>query len=373
MSTKKKVIYITVLSILSLLLVFSGFLNAQLLIANKCNLKGTAFSGLVDSSSCSTTNTNSNSVRVVPTAFGDSTNVAAIFTASNKSVVGIGILNQNESTEGVIGTGFVVTSDGYIATNQHVVSSEDSDYYVKFPDDETVYNVTEVYRDRINDIAIIKIDKDGLDPLPLGDSDTVTPGEQVVAIGNPLGELNSTVTSGIVSAVNRTVEIDSNSFLRTNAETFEDTIQTDAAINPGNSGGPLINSAGEVIGINFATIRNTNNLSFAIPIEYLKNRLTELQDNGDFKIAYVGIGYSVNSYRLGDQVIIGARVQSVDLKGSAAGVLEEGDIITKFDGTDLSEDSLFRLIQSQEIGSTVEVEFYRDGELMTDNIKIIQK
>ncbi|MCA9387004.1 trypsin-like peptidase domain-containing protein [Candidatus Dojkabacteria bacterium] len=370
---KKKITYLTILSILSLLLVFSGFLNIQLLVANKCNLDSTIFSGLVDSSSCSTQNSKAETIRAIPTSFEDGTNVAEIFLESNKSVVGIGTLDQNEDTTGIIGTGFVVTNDGYIATNQHVVSNEDASYYVKFPDDDTAYTVQEIYRDRINDIAIIKIDKNDLSPLPLGDSSAVTPGESVVAIGNPLGELYSTVTSGIVSAVNRTVEIDNSSFLRTDVSRFEDTIQTDAAINPGNSGGPLINSMGEVIGINFATIRNTNNLSFAIPIEYLRSRLDELKEYGDFKIAYVGIGYSVNSYRLGDQVVIGARVLSVDLKGSAVEVLQENDIITKFAGVSLSEDSLFRLIQTQKIGDTVGIEFYRDGELMTDNITIIQK
>ncbi len=295
-----------------------------------------------------------------------------IFIQANPSVVGIGILSGFNS-ETIIGTGFVVSEDGHIATNQHVVSETGVDYYVKFPDDENIYEVNEVFRDAVNDIAVVTINKDNLEPLTLGNSLTVTPGEQVVAIGNPLGELNSTVTSGIVSAINRTVNIGGRTFLRTDVNRFEDTIQTDAAINPGNSGGPLLNTRGEVIGINFATIVDANNLSFAIPISYLQDRLDELETFGNFRISYVGISYEMNAYRLDNQVVIGAEVITVDPEGSAVGLLEPGDIITTFDGVDLSDDSLFRLIQTQDIGEIVEFEFYRDGIREESEIEIVER
>ncbi len=303
----------------------------------------------------------------------DDINIEAIFTEANPSVVGIGILSRGQSASNVIGTGFVISEDGLIATNQHVVSESDASYYVKFPNEDEIYEAKNIYRDAVNDIAIVKISKEGLRALTLGDSNDVTPGEAVVAIGNPLGELNSTVTSGIVSAVNRTVELNSGSFLRTAISRFEDTIQTDAAINPGNSGGPLLNNRGEVIGINFATIIDANNLSFAIPSEYLSARLSELQENGDFRISYVGIGYEMNAYRLNDEVVIGAEVITVDPEGSAVGILEPGDIITEFKGISLDEDSLFRLIQTTDIGEIVEIGFYRLEDFRTANIEIIER
>jgi len=303
------------------------------------------------------------------------TDVSQIYENSYTSVVGIGILDNNldSNEEAVIGSGFVISTDGYIATNQHVVSFEDETYFVKFPDSEEIQTVTEIFRDRGNDIAILKIEATELDALPIGDSNDLTPGEVVVAIGNPLGDLSSSITSGIISGLGRTVEIGSGSFLRTEISRFEDTIQTDAAINPGNSGGPLLNSKGEVIGINFSTVADANNLSFAIPISYLEHRLEELKEFGKFRIAYVGLSYSTNSFILDGEILYGAEILSVDPNGGAAGILKEGDVVTQFGETSLEEDSLFRLIQSREIGEEVEVEFIRGREVLTATVKIIEQ
>ena len=150
-----------------------------------------------------------------------------------------------------IGTGFVVDASGWIITNQHVVSSTTADYKVVTSNGDQ-YDVTEIARDDANDIAILKIDAKDLTVLSLGDSDKLAVGQDVVAIGTPLGEYSGSVTKGIVSGLNRTVST-SSSWYGGTSKTYEGVIQTDAAVNPGNSGGPLLNSQGEVIGINFAT------------------------------------------------------------------------------------------------------------------------
>lgn len=302
---------------------------------------------------------------------GNSFDVSDIYKKAYPSVVGIGIQRETTDDEQIIGSGFIISSDGLIATNQHVVSEENSTYFVKLADVDDVVTVQEIFRDAVNDIAILKINQKNLPALALGNSDNLIPGELVVAIGNPLGQFSSTITSGIISGLNRTVEIgNQNSFLRTSSERFEDTIQTDAAINPGNSGGPLLNKRGEVIGINFATLIGADNLSFAIPVSYLKNRVEELNEFGRFRISYVGISYSMGQYILDDELVIGARVQQIDLQGTAGSVLEIGDVIIEFDGKKLDDESLSRLIQTTEIGQRVPIQVVRDEKIEKLEIEI---
>lgn len=302
---------------------------------------------------------------------GNSFDVSEIYKKAYPSVVGIGIQGETSDDEQIIGSGFVISSDGLIATNQHVVSEEGSTYFIKLPDIDDVVIVQEIFRDAVNDIAILKINESNLPALTLGNSDNLLPGELVVAIGNPLGQFSSTITSGIISGLSRTVEIGSrNSFLRTSAERFEDTIQTDAAINPGNSGGPLLNSRGEVIGINFATLIGADNLSFAIPVSYLKNRVEELNEYGRFRISYVGISYNMAQYILDGELVIGARVQQIDEEGTAGDVLEVGDVIISFDDKTLDNESLSRLIQTSEIGETIPISVVRNENIIELNIEI---
>ena len=207
--------------------------------------------------------------------------VSDIYELAEPGVVAIGITSNGRSS--ILGSGFVVDSGGYIATNQHVVSQRDTSYFVKFNDSEKLYDVEEIFRDSANDLAVVKVNRDNLVSLKIGDSSALRPGELAVAIGNPLGEFENTVTSGIISGLNRTVSFDSfNNFFRTSTSTYEGVIQTDAAINSGNSGGPLLNVAGEVIGINFSTIPGSENISFAIPSSSLKVRLDEIKKFGTF-------------------------------------------------------------------------------------------
>ncbi len=296
--------------------------------------------------------------------------VAKVYEQAIPSVVGIAVQSANMEGEQVIGTGFVISANGLIATNRHVVSDVNENYLVKFSGDDELVRIEEIFRDPTNDIAIVKVDKANLKALTLANSEQVKPGQSVVAIGNPLGSLSSTVTSGIVSGVNREVRISSGGFLRTDVERFEDTIQTDAAINPGNSGGPLLNSLGHVIGINFATIQGFDNLSFAIPSSYLRVRLEELDQFGQFRIPYLGIEYRARLVTIGSEVLVGAQVVSVDPTSRVAGVLRRGDIILEFDGASLEEESLARLIQKQQIGSEVDAIIIRDGERLPVTLEI---
>jgi S1-C subfamily serine protease len=222
-----------------------------------------------------------------------------------------------------------------------------------------------IFRDPVNDIALIKIDPiklpSNLSPIPLGDSDNIKLGQTVIAIGNPLGKYTGTVTKGIISGLNREVAI-TQGFFSSQSETYDDVIQTDAAINPGNSGGPLINSIGEVIGINFATIEGASNLSFALPINRIKQRVTELDKNGKFSIPYMGIEYrSRLIIDSNGESIVGAEITNIITNSPAQkSEFKKGDIIIKFDGKDLNSKTLQSLIQTSTIGSNIDVVIIRD-------------
>lgn len=179
-------------------------------------------------------------------------------------------VQQNEEN---IGSGFIVSSDGTIVTNKHVVSEQDAKYSV-ITNDNKEFPVQKITMDpQGNDIAILKINAFNLTPIALGDSNTVKLGEQVYAIGTPLGEFTNTVTTGIVSGLGR--GITTGSRYEGYVERLDNVIQTDAAINPGNSGGPLINAQGQVIGINTAVSSEGQNIGFAIPVNVVKTVLSK--------------------------------------------------------------------------------------------------
>jgi S1-C subfamily serine protease len=298
--------------------------------------------------------------------------VTKVYEKASPAIVGVGVKSNDVLADQVIGTGFVISSNGLVATNQHVVSVEDAEYFIKFEGDDELVDVTEIIRDPINDIAILRVDHGDLPALTLANSDNLKPGQPVVAIGNPLGTFSSTVTSGIISGLHREVNVDSG-FLRTNVETFEDTIQTDAAINPGNSGGPLLNAQGHVVGINFATLAGADNLSFAIPINLLKVRIDELQEYGAFRIPYLGVQTRSRLVAVGQEVFVGAEVVAVDPDGGAAGKLKKEDVILSVDGENLEENTLFSLIQKTKIGDEVEMIVLRDGEKIMVKANIVER
>jgi len=303
-------------------------------------------------------------------------NTIKIVNDSQDSVVSIAISTLSVSkTEGIvdsssnIGTGFIIDSSGLILTNQHVVSSGSAVYQV-ITNDEKKYDVVEIVRDDVNDIALIKIDAKDLTPIKLGNSNILAVGQKVLAIGTPLGKYAGSVTEGIISGLNRTVTASSD-WSGFTSKTYEDVIQTDAAINPGNSGGPLINSQGEVIGINFATTSGANNISFAIPINKVKDRVEEYKTYGKFIKPYMGISYEMfYEYDLlyYKNIVPGALVRGLDTAGPAykAGI-RRGDIVTKFGGEDVNI-ALINLIQKHKVGESVKVEVYRNGSTKTFDV-----
>lgn len=302
----------------------------------------------------------------------EESNVIKIVENTSPSVVSVAVsklaLTQDQGLidrSSNIGTGFIVDKDGVIITNQHVVSELDADYKVVTWDGKE-YEVEEILRDDLNDLAIIKIDsKDTeLKELTLGDSDNLLVGQNVVAIGTPLGKFAGTVTTGIISGLNRSV-IASSGWFGSTAKTYEDVIQTDAAVNPGNSGGPLLNSQGEVIGINFATTSSADNISFAIPINKVKSRIEEYRTYGKFIRPYLGVTYQmISEYEAlyYSDVVPGALILRVDPTSPAyAGGLRRGDIITKFGEVEVKK-PLGDIIQEHQVGEEVEVLVVREAK-----------
>lgn len=274
--------------------------------------------------------------------------------------------NPNEPQS--IGTGFLIDSEGLIVTNKHVVSDPDVTYQI-VTTSETIYKVQNIYRDPLNDIALIKIDLgqnpgDNLKALELGDSEKLQAGQYVVAIGTALGEFRNTVTTGIISGLGR--GITAGSPYEGSVERLDNVIQTDAAINPGNSGGPLLNSSGQVIGVNTAVSASGQNIGFAIPINVIKDSVNNFNQTGKFERPYLGVAYQLvtgDVARLND-IAEGAYVQDVVQGSSAdeAGV-QAGDIITKIDGQEVNEDTqLSTLISKKKIGDVAKLTLDRDGE-----------
>jgi len=268
-----------------------------------------------------------------------------------------------------IGSGFVVSKDGLIVTNKHVVSDTDSKYKV-ITKDGNEYEVKEINRDPNNDIAVLKIDPSQnsgqeLVPVEMGSSDNLKVGQFVIAIGTALGEFRHTVTTGVISGLGR--GITAGSAYEGFVEQLDNVIQTDAAINPGNSGGPLLNSVGQVIGVNVAIAQGAQNVGFAIPINIVKEELDLFNANGKFPTkAYLGVEYQMvpKQSAILNNVPEGAYIINV-ISGSPADKagLKVDDIIVKIAGEQLTEDNtLSKVIAGKKSGDKVSLEIYRDGE-----------
>lgn len=272
-----------------------------------------------------------------------------------------------------IGTGFIVDPSGIIVTNQHVVSDISATYKV-ITSEGKEYEIVEIVRDDGNDIAILKIDATQLPALELGDSDNLVVGQTVIAIGTPLGEYAGSVTTGVISGTNRSVTTSSGWFGST-TKTYENVLQTDAAVNSGNSGGPLISTEGKVVGINFATTANADNISFALPINTVKQRLEEYRVYGKFIKPYVGISYQmISEYQAiyYTDVVAGALVMNIDLEGPASKVdIKRGDIIVKVNEANV-EESFAYIIQSYKVGDELTLEVWREGKTHTVKVTLVE-
>ena len=272
--------------------------------------------------------------------------------------------SQPETNKQDIGSGFVVDgTQGLIVTNKHVVSDTNATYTVITKDDKE-YTVKKIYRDPTNDLAILKIDGQ-LPAVEMGDSDKLKVGQFVIAMGTALGEFRNTVTTGVVSGLGR--GINAGDAFGGVAERLDNVIQTDAAINPGNSGGPILNSAGQVIGVNVAVAQQGQNIGFALPINVVKKSLDNFNTTGQFDRPFLGVQYRLipKDTALMNDVPEGAYVANVVLGSPAdkAGV-KQGDIIIKLGDQNIKDATggLASLINNLKVGQTVSVQIYRDGK-----------
>ena len=315
----------------------------------------------------------------------------AVAEAVLPSVVGITVDYSVSSfgqtgTASASGSGVIISEDGYIITNNHVINAESSSTYYQITeatsirvhlygdDDDVQYEATVVGSDSTSDLAVLKIEPaETLTAITIGDSDNLRVGEFVMAVGNPLG-LDSSVTTGIISALNREVtDSEGNTYI---------TIQTDAAINSGNSGGALVNSKGELIGINSLKLSNSSSsettiegIGFAIPVNSSMDIINQLIEYGTVIRPYIGITGSSLTEALAERYNypVGVYVESVLDDGPANGVLEVGDVITEVEGKSVtSVDEINRIKNTYSVGDTISLTVYRDGDYITVEITLVE-
>ncbi|MFH1575512.1 MAG: trypsin-like peptidase domain-containing protein [Candidatus Nealsonbacteria bacterium] len=283
------------------------------------------------------------------------------------------------------GTGFIVSKDGMVLTNKHVVIDEEAEYTI-FTNDGQKFSAKVLARDPLQDLAVLKIETEktidsagfllqkDFPTVTLGDSDKLQIGQTVIAIGNALGEFRNTVSVGVVSGLGRTITASSGDFV----ETIEDVIQTDAAINKGNSGGPLLNLKGEVIGINTATVLDAQSIGFAIPVNKAEKDINQVKFSGKIVYPYLGVYYTLVTSALKEKFdlpvdygvwigrnISGNETDEAVMTGSAAekAGLQQDDIILEFNNEKITADnSLGKLIQKYSPGDEVTLKALRDKE-----------
>ncbi|MBQ8834850.1 MAG: trypsin-like peptidase domain-containing protein [Oscillospiraceae bacterium] len=307
-------------------------------------------------------------IEIVNIDTGKQMTAAEVYAANVNSTVGITTsITTNywgfQTTSAASGSGFIISSDGYILTNYHVIEGANSITVSLY--DGTSYDAALIGYDESNDIAVLKVEAENLTPVILGDSDNLNVGDSVVAIGNPLGELTFSLTAGLVSAMDREVTLSSSVTMNL--------IQTDCAINSGNSGGALFNLYGEVIGVTNAKYSSTSssvasidNIGFAIPINSIRSIVESIIEKGYISKPYIGIGVldvSAETQMYG--VPAGIAVQSVmDGAPAAEAGLQVGDVITAVNGTALTSDELVDMVGASSVGDTLELSIYRKGETL---------
>ena len=299
---------------------------------------------------------------------------AEVYAANVGSTVGITTsVTTNiwgfQTTSAAAGSGFIISTDGYILTNYHVIDDADSISVALF--NGTTYDAALIGYDESNDIAVLKVDAEGLSPVILGDSDNLNVGDQVLAIGNPLGELTFSLTSGLVSAMDREVTLSSSVTMNL--------IQTDCAINSGNSGGALFNLYGEVIGVTNAKYSSSSgseasidNIGFAIPINSIRGIVESIIEKGYIANPYIGISVlDVSEETQLYGIPAGIAVQSV-ADGSPAGAagLQAGDVITAVNGEAMDSSALVEFVGASSIGDQLVLDIYRQGETGTITITV---
>ncbi len=277
-----------------------------------------------------------------------------------------GAVSQTKSS----GTGFIVTSDGLIVTNKHVVPDKSVQYSV-FTSDGKEYKGKVQAQDPLNDIAFLKIDAKNLPTVTIGDSSKLQVGQTVIAIGNALGQYQNSVTEGVVSGIGRAIQAGDSS--GSSSESLQNVIQTDAAINPGNSGGPLVNIDGQVIGINTAVDQQGQSIGFAIPINMIKNQINEVKVKGVISRPVLGIRYipitkefaARNNLKTDKGVLVYGGSDLAVLPGSAADKagIKENDIILSIGSDQIDENhSVTGILQKYSPGDKVSLKVLRDNK-----------
>lgn len=278
------------------------------------------------------------------------------------------------------GSGFIVSADGYIITNKHVVEDEEADYTV-FTNDGNKYEAKVIDKDSLNDIAILKIEGGEFPYLEFSDSDALKAGQSVIAIGNPLLEFNNSVSVGVISGLSR--NITAGSQIHGQTEYLEGVIQTDAAINPGNSGGPLLDLDGKVIGVNVA-VANGENIGFSIPANIVKTLFDSVKENGRIIRPFLGVRYVQITEALKEKnglsvdygvlVMRGETMEDLAvIPGSPADKagIQENDIILEVDGDKLEDGkSLAKVIGSKKVGDTIELKILHKGTEKTVTVTL---
>lgn len=285
----------------------------------------------------------------------------------------------NSTTEGA-GTGIIISKNGYVLTNKHVIPQGTDSVSVVLSDGTSYSNVQVVGRDSFNDIAFLKINgANNLTPAVIGDSSKVQVGQKVIAIGNALGQYQTSVTSGIISAVGRPLTASDG---QSQAEHLENLLQTDAAINPGNSGGPLVNLNGKVIGINTAIAEDAQSIGFAIPINDAKGLIKSVVEKNKLERAYLGVRYVSITPAISAELdlsskkgayISGGNGQAAVISGSPADKagLREKDIITKINNTVIDQQHPLSSVAAQfSPGDTIDVTYQRDGQEQTTKVTL---
>lgn len=280
--------------------------------------------------------------------------------------------NTSQKQEVGAGSGFIVSSDGLVVTNRHVVSDESASYTV-MTNDEKKHDAKVLAIDPVNDVAILKIDAANLPVLELGDSSNLQIGQTVIAIGNSLGEFRNTVSKGIISGLKRNVTAGSG---LGDSENLSEVIQTDAAINPGNSGGPLLDIQGKVIGVNVAMAQGAQNVGFALPINIVKKDLASVKSSGKIVQPYIGVRYlpideqiqKANNLSFGYGVLVARGQQITDfavVPGSPAdkaGIVEN-DIILEINGVKIDAGHPFvGLLSQYSVGDTLTLKVWHKGD-----------
>jgi serine protease Do len=282
--------------------------------------------------------------------------------------------NGSEQREVGGGSGFIVSNDGMVVTNNHVVDDETAIYSIVLTDGMT-YTVDVLDRDRALDIAILKINEpieSALTYLDFGDSSTLKLGQTVVAIGNALAEFQNSVSVGVVSGLSRSI-VASDSWGRT--EQLEQVIQTDAAINPGNSGGPLLSLAGKVVGVNVATSRGADNIAFALPSQIVQQAVISVKEHGEIVRPFLGVRYTPVTESLAKAnnlpvsygaLIAGGQTEEelAVMPGSPADKadIQEHDIILSIDGEDLKHKDLATILRTKTVGQSITLKVLSKGE-----------